>query len=580
MGKQFQFTGQGFYYFYILIFLFSPQFVQAQIYAEFLLDKSYGERQEFLVKNYYNNHALIKDSVAYNKEIEKINQLGKKHKDQELILESKFMRLNYLSSRNYRNYLQEINEFINQADRLKIKQLQVRSRQALGFHYFYELNDYGKAIFHFLKSYEYLENLKEEDFPEKQEALLNIANICYNVGFETKALFYLQEAEKYNYSYSEGLKYNILNTKALIYNKLGNIDMSISIHNNVYNATKNTKFEEWNIISNNDIAMLYFNQNNFSKVKSYLDDLTMENIERFPCQYQQRNILYAKYYLASHTYPNFFEKVELLIPYFEKGEICSMNKIEFLSLLYSYYKSKSDYHNTLIIADKLLKTIKESDRTIQSNEVKIAIEQNNFEILQQKEKELNRSKYITYILNFFYVALIVFAILTFIFIFKRKQELNRKRLIENQTILQKKEQEISQANSFIEKFKSDIIEKNKIIDEMTAKIQHSNPNFQETDHELLNKLVILTEDDWLRFKKEFTILYPNFFETLGNESTQITPALKRLAALLYLRLNFQEISNTLGISKDSVARTNRRLKNVLNIPKDQDFIDWYREKLK
>lgn len=183
-------------------------------------------------------------------------------------------------------------------------------------------------------------------------------------------------------------------------------------------------------------------------------------------------------------------------------------------------------------------------------------------------------------MNFFYVALIVFAILTFIFIFKRKQELNRKRLIENQTILLKKEQEISQANSFIEKFKSDIIEKNKIIDEMTAKIQHSNPNFQETDHELLNKLVILTEDDWLRFKKEFTILYPNFFETLGNESTQITPALKRLAALLYLRLNFQEISNTLGISKDSVARTNRRLKSVLNIPKDQDFIDWYREKLK
>lgn len=577
MGKVLNFNNQLTNYLYFLIFFLSSFLCQAQIFTEYLLNKTYGERQEFLVKNYYNNQFLLKDSIAYNKEIDKIIELGKKHKDQELLLEGKYMRLNYLSSKKYRNYLPEINELIQQADRLKIKQLQARTRQALGFHYYYELNDYGKAIFHFLKSYEYLEKLNEKDFPEKQEALLNIAHICYNVGFETKALFYLQEAEKYHYAYTEGLKFNILNTKALIYNKLGNIDKSISIHNNVYNSTKNSKFEEWNIISNNDIAMLYFNQNNFDKAKYFLDDLNMENIERFPCQFQQRHILYAKVFLVKHQYAKFEEEINKLMPTYESGQVCPMNQIELLSILYSYYKNKSDYHNTLIIADKLLKTIKESDKTIQSNEVKIAIEQNNFEILQQKEKELNRSKYITYLLNFFYVALIVLAIILFLFIIKRKQEINKKRLIENQNILLKKEQEISQANSFIEKFKSDIIEKNKIIDEMTAKIQYSNPNSQEADQELLNKLVILTEDDWLRFKKEFSILYPKFFDKLDEVSPQITPALKRLAALIYLGLNFQQISNTLGISKDSVSRTNRRLKTVLNIPKDQDFIEWYRE---
>jgi tetratricopeptide (TPR) repeat protein/large-conductance mechanosensitive channel len=563
----------------LFLFVFFMSFFQinAQIRTEILLDKNYGERQEFLVRNYYNNEVLRKDSVAYFKEVERVKELGKTHKDNELILESQYMKLNFLSSKRYRNYLPEINELIYQADRLKIKQLQVRARQALGFHYYYELNDYGKAIFHFLKSYEYLESLKEEEFPEKQEALLNIANICYNVGFETKALFYLEEAEKFNYAYSEGLKFNVQNTKALIYSKLGNIDKAISIHRNVYNSTKNTKFEEWNVISNNNVAQLYFNQNKISRAKAYLDDLPVDFLERFPCEQQKRLILYAKVYLNNHAFKDFNTQIETLIPMYEQGTICENNLIEFLSILYTYYKSKMDYHNTLIIADKLLRTIRESDKTIQSNEVKIAIEQNNFEVLQQKEKELNRSKYITYLLNFFYVAIIVLAVVLFLVFYKRKQEANRKRLLENQDILLRKEQEILQANQYLEKFKSDIIEKNKIIDEMTAKIQHANPASTESDTESLSKLVILTEDDWQRFKKEFMILNPKFFEILTHEAPTITPALIRLAALMYLGFNYNQISNTLGISKDSVARTNRRLKNILNIPKDQDFVDWYNE---
>jgi tetratricopeptide (TPR) repeat protein/DNA-binding CsgD family transcriptional regulator/large-conductance mechanosensitive channel len=565
---------QSIYFLFVFFLLLSN--VRAQINTEFLLDKNYGERQEFLVRYYYNNEPLRNDSVAFFKEIEKIKELGKNHKDQELILESNYMKLNFLSSRKYRNYLPEINDLIYQADRLKIKQLQVRARQALGFHYYYELNDYGKAIFHFLKSYEYLEDIKESEFPEKQEALLNIANICYNVGFETKALFYLEEAEKYHYTYDEGLKYNIKNTKALIYSKLGNTDKAISIHNTVYNSTKNTRFEEWNIISSNDIAKLYFNQNKIDKAKTYLDDLIVPHLERFPCENQKRHIMYARVYLHQHNYNQFNTEIEKLIPMYERGEICQPSMIDFLTILYTYYKTKTDYHNTLIIADKLLRTIKESDMTIQSNEVKIAVEQNNFEILQQKEKELNRSKYITYLLNFFYVALIVLAVVLFFVFYRKKQEANRKRLIENQTMLIKKEQEILQANQYLEKFKTDIIEKNKIIDQMTVKMQHANsPNF-ETDTESLSKLVILTEDDWQRFKKEFTILNPEFFEVLTGVAPNITPALIRLAALMYLGFNNQQISNTLGISRDSVARTNRRLKNILNVPKDEDFVDWYK----
>lgn len=561
----------------LVILLFTSGFLFGNESYESIVKETYSERQNFFVRNFYDNENLKKDSLAFFQELNKLKKLAIEKNDEELLYECIFMRLNYLSSRKYPNYISEQNDLIRQVDKKKILHLQIRTRQALGFYYYHELNDYGNALFQFLKSYEFLKNISQDDFPEKQEALTNIANICYNVGYESKALEHLEEAEKLNYKYNEGLKYNILNTKAMIFEDLGEIHKAIEIHRKIFKETQNTEHHEWNIISNNHLVKLLFNQNKINEASQYLNELNSEFTLEFECENEKRAILIAQIALAKKQFTTFNSHIQDLLNKHQNHSVCPENKIDYLSTLYTYYKQNNDYHNTLIIADQLLRLIKESDKKAQSNQVKNAIERNNYEILKAKEEELNKSKKINLYLNIFYFLVCVALIWVFIKIYKRKKKHHHFHLLEKQNKLDEKEQEILKANEFIRKFKADIVEKNKIIEEMAEILTAKNENFFQNDEEAVNKLVILTDEDWKRFRKEFITLHPQFFPALRERAPQITPALERLAALLYLDFNFQQIANTLGISKESVSRTNRRLKMLLQIPKDQQFLQWFEE---
>jgi DNA-binding CsgD family transcriptional regulator len=68
---------------------------------------------------------------------------------------------------------------------------------------------------------------------------------------------------------------------------------------------------------------------------------------------------------------------------------------------------------------------------------------------------------------------------------------------------------------------------------------------------------------------EFYRAYPDFFPAFKKLVANPTPAEERLATLIYLDLSNQQIANTLGISKDSVTRGKRRLKQRLNLQADE-----------
>ena len=76
----------------------------------------------------------------------------------------------------------------------------------------------------------------------------------------------------------------------------------------------------------------------------------------------------------------------------------------------------------------------------------------------------------------------------------------------------------------------------------------------------LKTSVVLTEDDWTQFKRTFEKLYPSFIPSLMKINPSLTNAEIRLATLMKLNLSTSEISNTLGISADSVRKTNLRLR--------------------
>src|SRR5690606_31279080 len=98
-------------------------------------------------------------------------------------------------------------------------------------------------------------------------------------------------------------------------------------------------------------------------------------------------------------------------------------------------------------------------------------------------------------LNIFYFLVCIALIWGFIKIYERKKKHHHFHLLEKQSKLDEKEQEIQKANEFIRKFKADIVEKNKTIEEMAEILTAKNGNSFQNDEEAVNKLVIITDED-------------------------------------------------------------------------------------
>lgn len=183
--------------------------------------------------------------------------------------------------------------------------------------------------------------------------------------------------------------------------------------------------------------------------------------------------------------------------------------------------------------------------------------------LQKSQVALDTTRFTR---NVILVAIVVAALIALLLYnrYRLKHQLALQRI---QRQREQAEQEALRAREQVTAFTTHIIEKNNLI--ATLQQQLVSKDQPATDDEVppaLLQYTLFTDTEWEKFKVEFAKAYPAFLHTLRSRVEQITPAEERLAALLYLQLNTYQIANTLGISKDSVLRSKRRLKKRLELP--------------
>ncbi|MGJ7032012.1 tetratricopeptide repeat protein [Niabella hirudinis] len=148
---------------------------------------------------------------------------------------------------------------------------------------------------------------------------------------------------------------------------------------------------------------------------------------------------------------------------------------------------------------------------------------------------------------------------------KRAKEQYRLREMELQNAAARRD--VQEVREKITSFTRNIIEKNDLIQLLQQQL--NSKDTATATSEQLRSYPLLTEDDWEKFRGQFSKAYPAFFGNLRGHMENLTPAMERLAALIFLKLTNYQIANTLGISKDSVARSKRRLRTGLNLDSDQ-----------
>lgn len=88
------------------------------------------------------------------------------------------------------------------------------------------------------------------------------------------------------------------------------------------------------------------------------------------------------------------------------------------------------------------------------------------------------------------------------------------------------------------------------------------------------KLKILIDDNWSLFKDKFELLHPNFLTLLKTSDFHFTKSEVRFLVLKKLGLETKEIANMIGVSNDSVLKTQYRLRKKLAIDKTTDIINF------
>jgi len=384
---------------------------------------------------------------------------------------------------------------------------------------------------------------------------------------------------------SNAEKINILNTLGLVYRKLDDIDSSFYYFNSALRIAKKSDIKHWIGIINGNLGYNYFQIKDIINSKKSLQidqDFSLESNQKSSA------VLATSFMIEINLLEKNYEMLELNMRILDS----LMVNVKDLLLNISYYHVKTLYWDHLENYEKAYECHRKSISFKDSSNMEydeLNLQNMIFQIEFQKkknendliiEKEKRKGQ-------FFYSIAIIFSVIIlaciFIIYLLRKRKIYERKILglENeqfQTELKRNEAEITQ-------ILKNLVKKNEIIEDLNKEIQKrekmkkmkNNLNLEKEKlnlHEKINSLSLLTENDLLVFKQLFDKIHPSFYDSLLTKCDDLTKSEARLAMLIRLNLTSIEMSRILGISQDSVRKSNLRLRKKLSIDSQKELVQF------
>lgn len=372
------------------------------------------------------------------------------------------------------------------------------------------------------------------------------------------------------------------NTLGLIY-RIDNVtDSSLYYFNTALELTNEINSEEWRGIILGNLGYSHYLKNDIELAKQYLKidkELSLEN-------YEVESAVNAIAIL-----------LEIAIQENETKEINNYNRLlDSINLTidnklskHAYYKIKTLYWEHAHQYEKALEAFQKSiaykDSAIQEHN-QLDFQNTQFQIDFEKSKAKNellkekeaRSKQ-RYIGIVSMLIIILFTCIIVIYQL-RKRKVHEKKILELRN--EKIKTDLENNEKELKKLLKNLTEKNKIIEALNVEIekkeeQEDNIALQNEKLELYDKIQsfsLLTENDLVEFRQIFNRIHPGFYDNLIQKNFNLSKAEVRLAMLIKLNLSTFEMAQILGISEDSVRKTNLRLRKKLDIETPEQLLEF------
>jgi len=174
---------------------------------------------------------------------------------------------------------------------------------------------------------------------------------------------------------------------------------------------------------------------------------------------------------------------------------------------------------------------------------------------------------------------VVISLLTLILalvLINRQQLKHKKDKIIFEKEKQQIESELTNAKMVLDEYIQNMEEKNKLLEEFKMDLEGFKTLYDKDrieKLEYLNKVTILTDEDWNKFKQLFEQVHKNFFKRLKEKLPDLTQAETRLICLTKLELGTKQMAGILGVSVDTIKVSRHRLRKKLGLSDEKTLED-------
>lgn len=454
----------------------------------------------------------------------------------------------------------------------------------IGSNYFM-MEEYGLAFQYLLNAQRIFKKIGYENIPNIGKYLHDLALDYYffkNYEETIKLMKISIELPKFD----DNLDIQRYNTLGMAYLKSNEPDSALVFLNKALQKATHYQNDIWIGLVSGSIGEAYFLKKDHQKALPYLlknYEFNKNTYEHFDVPLAATSSI-AQAYLETDSLEQAYRFIRLTENYFPKEKSFRFGqkqqfeaaKQQYYENLYLYFRKRSQLQQAMTYRDSLDQIKKHTDSVYNSALVKMTqdqlqIQDNQEKIaLQEKENDQLRLRYSIGLFVFLLLTIVGFG-LYYIAQLKKKKE---KQLYQaQQKILEmdkdKMENELKLAQSELSNFIQNINEKNKLIDAINEELESIKNKFsiereqiKKTENNLRSSK-ILTDDDWLKFQKNFDIIYPEFLTKIRAEYLNLTPAEIRYLMFTKLNLSHNEMAAALGNSKDSIRVTWNRVRNKL-----------------
>lgn len=540
---------------------------------ERLLHKTHADRYADIY-HLFVTHVHLGDTVESFQSIAKLRSVAAKAGDHPLMLEADLLHARLavlIASHGDRKLPAELPALIARAEAVRYVPVLLASRMLLRHWYWYTGKNYERAFEEYLKMYPLLQKANGREIPEKGHMLTQMGEAYYFFADYRNAIRFSREALGVEVRQSlRGVHNTARNTIGLSYVRTKSLDSADYYFHKIIENVAVDDYAVWKGIAQGGLGLVAYLRGDYPRAIPLLEANIAQAVKIGDFdQTGKSQTLLSDIFFRQNRIGDAEKTMQKARQSIRKSGI--ETPLEHLFQIFGkVYAAKGQLRLTSNYLDSANFMKERFQWEFNSMQMHRASERSQIQTHRAAMERIAAGQQIKTLERNILLILILLLVVLSLYFYNTYYYRAREKERRAQAQLQKAEQELTFATIQLEEFTRSISEKNQLVEELSMRY---GINVSDETRQELQKLTILTDDQWEQFRGLFEKIHSGYLNRLREKLPGLTPAETRFMALAKLNLNYKEMANTLGISVQSVRVIRHRVRKKLNLPEEADLND-------